>query len=251
MKEGKAFSYRPETYRSGAALRHLDQPVENHGARGIWQKWAKCRPHAVLSHWLDGVQEEDGRGTHIHMWHFPNCVWHNIFTLHFNSLQCGFASFPSDVHTHTYTHIFTYNSFHKYLLSFSSHLYSMIQIIWFQFPFSSLDAIIFSLSVLFTSNISRVNLGHFIQSVQIAYKLSIVSPLGKPVAFTHHVAYCRIFESYHSKLRQNSNIIWVLSIKKKELTSLPLYITYIFCLNMWIFFLNPWNANVFSVYIYG
>lgn len=111
------------------------------------------------------------------------------------------------MYIHTHTHIFTYNSFHKYLLSFSSHLYSMIQIIWFQFPFSSLDAIIFSLSVLFTSNISRVNLGHFIQSVQIAYKLSIVSPLGKPVAFTHHVAYCGIFESYHSKLRQNSNII--------------------------------------------
>lgn len=42
----------------------------------------------------------------IHMWHFPNFVWHNIFTLHFNSLQCGFAPFPSNVHTHT--HIYTY-----------------------------------------------------------------------------------------------------------------------------------------------
>lgn len=93
-------------------------------------------------------------------------------------------------------------------------------------PVSSLDAIIFSLSVLFTSNISRVNLGHFIQSIQIACKVSIVSPLGKPVAFTHRVAYGGIFESYHSTLRQNSNIICAFRIiKKKGLPSLPLYIT--------------------------
>lgn len=91
------------------ALRHLDQPMENHRAEGIGQKWPTYSSHAVLSHWLDAVPEEHGRGTYIHMWPFPNFVWLDIFTLHFNSLQCGFASFPMYIHTHigVYTYLYT------------------------------------------------------------------------------------------------------------------------------------------------